>query len=65
MLSELKKYKVQKILVFHYYKRNDRKIFLYSSIKLIANDLDIDRAFKSKHQNIMTKIKDYADNDWN
>ena len=53
-LSELKKFKVQAILV--YKKRNDRKVF-YLSAKLIANDSDTEEAFKSEHQTIMTKIK--------
>ena len=59
LLSELKKFKVQTILVLDYKKRNDRKIF-HSSAKLIASDSDIDEAFKSMHQSIMTKIKNYA-----
>ena len=42
--SELKKFKVQTILVLDYKKRNDHKIF-YSSAKLIANDSDIDEAY--------------------
>ena len=40
-------------------KKNDRKIF-HSSAKLIASDSDIDEAFKSMHQSIMTKLKTYA-----
>ena len=48
------KFKVQVILVLDYKKRNDRKI-LHSSTKLIASDSDIDEAFKSMHQTIMTK----------
>ena len=62
LLSELKKFKVQTILVLDYKKRNDRKIF-HSSAKLIASDSDIDEAFKSMHQSIMTKIKNYASED--
>ena len=62
LLSELKKFKVQTILVLDYKKRNDRKIF-HSSAKLIASDSDIDEAFKSMHQSIMTKIKSYASED--
>ena len=42
--SELKKFKVQTILVLDYKKRNDHKIF-YSSAKLIASDSDIDEAY--------------------
>ena len=55
LLSELKKFIVQKILVLDYKKRNDCKIVL-SSTKLIASDSDIDEAFKSMHQGIMTKM---------
>ena len=63
LLSELKKFKVQTILVLDYKKRNDCKIF-HSSTKLIANDSGIDEAFKSMHQSIITKIKNYACKDW-
>ena len=56
LLSELKKFKVQIILVLEYKKRNDRKT-IYLSAKLIASNSDIDEAFKSMHQSIMTKIK--------
>ena len=62
MLSELKKLKVQIILVLDYKKKNDRKIF-HSSAKLIVSDSDIIEAFKSMHQNIMTKLKNYASED--
>ena len=40
-------------------KRNDHKIF-HSGAKLI----DIDEAFKSMHQRITTKMKNYACKDW-
>ena len=60
--SELKKFKVQTILVLDYKKINNCKIFRLS-IKLTTNNLDIDDAFKSMHQNIITKIKSYADKD--
>ena len=43
LLSELEKFKVQKMLVLNYKKRNDRKIF-HSSAKLIGSDSDIDEA---------------------
>ena len=55
LLNELKKFKVQTILVLDYKKRNDSKMF-HSSAKLIASNLDIDEAFKSMHQSIMTKL---------
>ena len=58
--SELKKFKVQAILVLEHKKRNHYKMF-HSCTKLIASDSDIDEAFnKSMHQSIMTKIKNYA-----
>ena len=63
LLSELKKFKVQTILVLDYRKRNDSKIFP-SSPKLIASDSGIDEAFKSMHQSIMAIIKNYACKDW-
>ena len=63
LLNEMKKFKVQAILFLDYKKRNDHKI-LYSNANLIASDSDIDEAFKSMHQNIMTKIKSYASEDY-
>ena len=45
-----------------YKKRNDRKIF-HSSAKLINGDSDIDEVFKSVHQSIMTKVKNYPRKD--
>ena len=63
LLNELKKFKVQTILVLVYKKRNDCKIF-HSSTKLIASYSESDEAFKSMHQSIMTKIKNYASKDW-
>ena len=59
LLSELKKFKVQTILVLDYKKRNNHKIF-HSKGKLIASNSDINQAFKSMNQSIMTKIKNYA-----
>ena len=63
LLSELKKFKVQTILVLGCKKRNGCKT-CHSCTKPIANDSDIDEALKSMHQSIMTKIKNYADKDW-
>ena len=60
LLSELKKFKVQTILVLDYKKTNDRKIF-HSSAKQIASYSDIDEAFKSMHQSI---TKNYACKNW-
>ena len=59
LLSKLKKFKVQSVLVLDYKKTNNYKIF-HSSATLIASDSDINEAFKSMHQSIMTKIKNYA-----
>ena len=59
MLSELKKFKVQKILLLDHNKRNDRKIF-HSSAKLIASNSDIKEEFKSMHQSNMKKTNNYA-----
>ena len=63
LLSKLKKFKVQTMLVLDYKERNDSKIF-HSCAKLIANNSEIDEAFKSMDQSIMTKIKNYAYKDW-
>ena len=63
LLSELKKFNIQKILVLDYKKKNNCKIF-HSSAKVIAGDSEIDEAFKSMHQSIMKKIKNYACKNW-
>ena len=63
LLNELKKFKVQRVLVLKYKKRNDHKIF-HSSTKVTAKYLDINKAFVSMHQNIITKIKNYAFSDY-
>ena len=55
--------KVQAILILNYKERNNRKIF-QSSAKLIVSVLDIDEAFKSMHQSIMTKMRNSASKDW-
>ena len=56
LLYELEKFKIQKVLVLDYKKRNGRQIF-HSSTKRIASDSDTDERFKSMHQSIMKKIK--------
>ena len=56
LLNDLKKFKVQAVLVLDYKKRNDSQIF-NSCTKTIAGDLDIDEAFKFMHQSIGTKTK--------
>ena len=63
MLNVLKKFKVQTILVLEYKKRIDRKIF-HSIVKLTDSDSDIADAFKSMDQSMMTKIKNYACEEW-
>ena len=63
LLNELKKFKVQTILVLDDKKRNDYNIF-HLCTKLIASDSDIDKAFISMHQSIMKKIKNYSCKDW-
>ena len=63
LLSELKQFKVQTVLVLDYKRRNYSKMF-HSTTKLIASDSDIDEAFKSMHHSIMIKIKNYACEDW-
>ena len=56
LLNELKKFKVQTVLVLDYKKRNDSPIF-HSCTKIIANDLEIGEVFKYLHQSIILKIK--------
>ena len=56
LLNELKKFKVQTILVLGYKKSNDHKMF-HSNTKLTATNSDIDEAFKFMHQSVMTKTK--------
>ena len=51
------------MVIKSYKKRNGHKIF-HSCAKLIASDSDIDEAFISVHQSIMTKITNYACKDW-
>ena len=62
LLSYLKKIKVQAVLALEYMKRNSCKNF-HCSAKPIASDSDIDEAFKSMHQSIMTKVKNSASED--
>ena len=62
LLSELKNFKVQTILILYYKKGNDCKTF-HSSAKLIACISENGEAFKSMHQSITTKIKNDASKD--
>ena len=52
LLSELKKFEVQAIIVLDYKKRNYHKIF-HSSAKLIASDSGNDQEFKCMHESII------------
>ena len=52
LLSEVKKFNVQKTLVLHYLQRNNCKMF-HPSAKLITSDSDIDETFKFIYQSIM------------
>ena len=54
--KELKKFKVQTILILDHKKRSNGKIF-HSSDKLIASDWDYEEKFKSMLQSIMTKMR--------
>ena len=62
MLSKFKKFKVPTVLVLGYKKGNDRKIF-HSCTKLTGSDSDIEKGFISMNQSIMTKMKEFADED--
>ena len=63
LLSQIKKFKVQTILVLKYKKRNGLKIF-HSNVKVFASDSDIIETFKSIFQNLMTKTINSAREDW-
>ena len=63
LLSELKKFEAQTVLVLDYKKRSDCKNFC-SCTKLIGSDSNNDETFKFMHQSIMTRIKNYACKDW-
>ena len=67
LLGELKKFKDQAILVIEYKKidspRSMQKIF-YSSLKLIANDSDIYKVFRSMHQSVTIKMRYFLSKDW-
>ena len=63
LVSDLKKFKVQSILVLQYKKRNNCKIF-HSSVKLITSDPENVEAFKSMPQSTMWKMKKSASEDW-
>ena len=58
LLRELKRFKVQTILAFH----SSVKLIIKSCVK--SSDSDIDEAFVSMHQSIMTKLKNYVREDW-
>ena len=56
LLSEMKKFSLQKTLVLQYNEGNNREIF-HSSTKLNASNSDMDEAFKSMNESTMAKIK--------
>ena len=60
LFSELVKLKVQAILVLEYQKKNNCKI-VHMNNKLFS---DIDEAFISMHQSIVTKLRNYSSEDW-
>ena len=62
-LKEFLKVGKVELLVLEYQKGNYHKIFHFSA-KLTASSSDINEAFKSSHQSIMTKIKNSATKDW-
>ena len=64
LLNELKKIKFQTVLVLDYKKKNCQKNLPLQGTKLIASNSDIDEAFKSMHQSIITKTKNYSCKDW-
>ena len=51
------------MLFIEYRKRNQHKI-IHSCAKLLASDSAIDEAYKSMHQSITRKIKNYVCQDW-
>ena len=55
----MKKFKIETVLVLDYKNGNGYKFF-HSNAKLIVSDSNIDEAFKSMHQSIMKKIKNFA-----
>ena len=60
LLGELKKFKVQKILVSEYKKIDDHKFMhkiFHLNAKLVSNDSDIDKTFTLIHQSVMARIK--------
>ena len=59
LLNDLNKFKVHIVSVLDYKKWNDRKT-IHSRTNILANDSEIDVGFKSMHQSIITKIKNYA-----
>ena len=63
LLSKFKKSEVETISFLGYKKGNNCKIF-HSCTKLIASNLDLDKSFKSMHQRVITKIKNYTCEDW-
>ena len=63
MLSKFKKFNVQTVYVLAYKKRNACKIF-YLCTELITSYSDIDKEFIFMNEGNVTKIKNYAYEDW-
>ena len=67
LFSELKQFKVQTVSVLENKKIDDHKSMpkiFQSSAKLIVKDSNLDKAFTSMHQSVMTKIKNSFSEDW-
>ena len=67
LLGELNKFKFYTVLVLEYNKIDDHKSMhkiFHLSTKLSFDHSDIDKAFGSMHQSVMTKIKNYVSKIW-
>ena len=67
MLGELKNFRAQTILVLESKKEHDHKSvhkIFHWCVKLIVNNSDINKAFRSIHQSAITKIKKIFSDDW-
>ena len=59
MLAELKMLKIQLTLISEYKRISDHRSIhriFHLNTKLIMNELEMDEAFKSIHQSVITKI---------
>ena len=65
-LDELNKFKFQTDLVLKNKKIDDHKMMLkvfHQSVKLVVINADIDKAFRSMHQSVMTKTENFVRED--